>query len=217
MDYAARALPALGPLMRPRLFPLYFAQRRLRFLHGLEGPSATYNIPLSLRLSGTLDRRALEAALADVVERHESLRTTFPETDGVPCQLVLDPADARARLPVTEVDERDLAERLARAARHAFDLAAEPPLHAELFQLNPQEHVLLLVLHHIAADGWSTQPLARALTPAYTARCRGAGPQWSPLPVQYADYARWQRELLGDSSDPDSPLSSQLDYWSRQL
>ncbi|MGW1241725.1 non-ribosomal peptide synthase/polyketide synthase [Streptomyces bobili] len=217
VDVAGRARPALGRRERPETVPLSFAQRRLWFLHRMEGPSATYNIPLTLRLSGDLDQRALEAALADVVERHESLRTVFPAVDGVPCQRVRDPEEARPRLRMTELGERELPERLAQAARYGFDLAEEPPLHAELFRLAAQEHVLLLVVHHIAGDGWSTGPLSRDLTAAYAARAEGAKPEWSPLPVQYADYALWQRELLGDGSDQDSLLHTQLDYWRQQL
>ncbi|MBV2155097.1 non-ribosomal peptide synthetase, partial [Kitasatospora sp. SUK 42] len=217
VDGAGRARPALGRRERPDVLPLSFAQRRLWFLHRMEGPSATYNIPLTLRLSGSLDQRALEAALADVVERHESLRTVFPVIDDVPCQRVLDPDATRPRLRVTEVGESALPDRLAEAARYGFDLAVEPPLHAELFRLDAEEHVLLLVVHHIAGDGWSTGPLSRDLTTAYAARAEGAKPEWSPLPVQYADYALWQRELLGDGADPDSLLNGQLAYWRQQL
>ncbi|MFJ1938893.1 non-ribosomal peptide synthase/polyketide synthase [Kitasatospora sp. NPDC088160] len=217
VDAAGRARPALGRRERPGTVPLSFAQRRLWFLHRMEGPSATYNIPLTLRLSGELDQRALAAALADLVERHESLRTVFPAVDGVPYQRVLDPDAARPRLRMTEVGERDLPDRLAEAARRAFDLAAEPPLHAELFRLGREEHVLLLVVHHIAGDGWSTGPLSQDLTTAYAARAEGAKPDWAPLTVQYADYALWQRDLLGDGSDPDSLLNGQLAYWRAQL
>ncbi|MFD7631771.1 amino acid adenylation domain-containing protein, partial [Streptomyces sp. NPDC059851] len=217
VDVAGRARPALGRRERPEAVPLSFAQRRLWFLHRMEGPSATYNIPLALRLSGDLDEKALEAALADVVERHESLRTVFPMVDGTPCQRVLDLDAARPRLRVTESCGGDLPDRLAEAARHGFELSEEPPLRAELFRLGADEHVLLLVVHHIAGDGWSTGPLSRDLTTAYTARCEGAKPEWSPLPVQYADYALWQQELLGEGSDPDSLLSAQLSYWRGQL
>ncbi|MFC5891106.1 amino acid adenylation domain-containing protein, partial [Kitasatospora aburaviensis] len=217
VDVAGRARPALGRRDRPETVPLSFAQQRLWFLHRMEGPSATYNIPLTLRLSGSLDQRALETALGDLVERHESLRTVFPVVDGVPCQRVLDLDAARPRLRVTELGERELPERLAQAARYGFDLAEEPPLHAELFRLAAEEHVLLLVVHHIAGDGWSAGPLSRDLTTAYAARAEGAKPEWSPLPVQYADYALWQRELLGDGADPDSLLNDQLGYWREQL
>ncbi|MET9617094.1 non-ribosomal peptide synthase/polyketide synthase [Kitasatospora indigofera] len=217
VDVAGRARPALARRERPGTVPLSFAQRRLWFLHSLEGPSATYNIPLTLRLSGHLDQRALEAALADVVERHESLRTTFPTVDGVPCQRVLDLDAARPRLRVTEAGEHDLPDRLAQAARYGFDLSAEPPLHAELFRLGAEEHVLLLVVHHIAGDGWSMGPLSQDLTTAYAARSDGAKPEWSPLPVQYADYTLWQHELLGEATDPDSSFARQAAYWTAQL
>ncbi|MFD7829167.1 amino acid adenylation domain-containing protein [Kitasatospora sp. NPDC059803] len=217
VDIAGRARPALGRRERPEAVPLSFAQRRLWFLHRMEGPSATYNIPLALRLSGHLDQRALDAALADVVERHESLRTVFPVVDGVPCQRVLEADEARPRLRVTEAGERDLPDLLAEAARHGFELAEEPPLRAELFRLGTEEHVLLLVVHHIAGDGWSAGPLLRDLRTAYAARTEGAKPEWAQLPVQYADYALWQRELLGDGAHPDSLLSGQLAYWREQL
>ncbi|MER8105695.1 amino acid adenylation domain-containing protein, partial [Kitasatospora sp. NPDC094016] len=217
VDRAGRARPALSRRERPDTVPLSFAQRRLWFLHSMEGPGATYNVPLALRLSGDLDRRALEAALADVVERHESLRTVFPVVDGEPCQRVLDLDAARPRLRVTAVAAGDLPRRLAEAARHGFDLAAQPPLRTELFELGADEHVLLLVVHHIAGDGWSMGPLARDLTAAYAARAAGGKPEWARLLVQYADYTLWQRELLGAESDPDSLQSRQLASWSQRL
>ncbi|MEU9117943.1 amino acid adenylation domain-containing protein, partial [Streptomyces sp. NPDC048483] len=217
LDGAGRARAALTAYERPEAVPLSYAQRRLWFLHRMEGASATYNIPLALRMSGRLDRTALEAALADVMARHESLRTVFPDAQGVPCQQVLDPRQVRLRLPVTETCEAELPGRLAEAARYAFDLAAEPPVHAELFATGPDEQVLLVVVHHIVGDGWSMGALARDVTTAYTARCGGAEPAWAPLPVQYADYTLWQRDLLGDESDPDSVFARQLAYWAENL
>ncbi|MGW2658828.1 amino acid adenylation domain-containing protein, partial [Streptomyces sp. NPDC001478] len=217
VDVAGRARPALTAHERPETVPLSSAQRRLWFLDRMEGSGATYTIPLALRLSGHLDVPALRAALADVVERHESLRTVFPTADGVPYQRVLDAEAARPRPRLTEVAASALTERLAEAARHDFDLAQEPPLHTELFRVGPEEHVLLLAVHHIAGDGWSTAPLSRDLATAYAARTRGAAPQWSPLPVQYADYTLWQHALLGDGGDPDSLLNTQLAYWRDRL
>ncbi|MER5600610.1 non-ribosomal peptide synthase/polyketide synthase [Streptomyces sp. NPDC002265] len=214
---AGHARPALTAHERPEAVPLSFAQRRLWFLHRMDAAAATYHIPLALQLTGTLDRAALDEALADVVARHESLRTVFPEADGVPCQRVLDPAEARPRAGLTEVSENELFERLAEFARRPFDLEAEAPLRAELFALAPDEHVLLLVMHHIAGDGWSTGPLARDLAEAYAARCEGRAPHRPALPVQYADYTLWQRELLGDATDPQSRFAEQLAYWKRQL
>ncbi|MFC9930560.1 amino acid adenylation domain-containing protein, partial [Streptomyces sp. NPDC127190] len=217
LDGSVTQRPALMAGPRPERMPLSFAQQRLWFLHRMEGPSATYNMPLALRLDGELDRPALRAALADVIARHESLRTVLREADGVPYQLVLGADEAYPELPVVQLDDVRLPGRLAEGARLGFDLAAEPPVRAELFALAPDRHVLLLVVHHVAADGWSMGPLSRDLATAYAARCRGEEPRWSPLPVQYADYTRWQRELLGDAADPDSLFARQLAYWSEEL
>ncbi|MBV9551366.1 MAG: AMP-binding protein, partial [Alphaproteobacteria bacterium] len=211
------ARPALRPEERPREIPLSFAQRRLWFLDRLDGASATYTIPIALRLTGELDRGALEAALGDVVARHESLRTVFPETAGRPRQLILDAAAARPALPVVTVAAEALDGELALAARRGFALAQEPPLRAHLFGVGAQEHVLLLVLHHIAGDGWSMAPLARDLAQAYAARRAGKVPGWVPLPVQYADYTLWQHAVLGDEQDPGSAIARQLSFWRATL
>ncbi|MFK4105085.1 amino acid adenylation domain-containing protein, partial [Streptomyces sp. NPDC019531] len=171
----------------------------------------------ALRLSGVLDREALRAAVRDVVVRHESLRTVFPQVAGTPYQQIL-PADAvDVPMPVDEVDEAALADGMARETRRGFDLAAEPPVRTRLFRLDEHEHVLVLVLHHIAGDGWSGGPLSRDLAQAYQARCEGQEPGWAPLPVQYADYTLWQHRLLGDQHDPDSVFGRQLEYWTRTL
>ncbi|WP_322741176.1 condensation domain-containing protein, partial [Streptomyces hygroscopicus] len=199
------------------MIPLSFAQRRLWFLHRLEGPSATYNIPLAMRLSGELDRRALRLALNDVVERHESLRTVFPEVDGVPQQKVLSVSAAGVGLSAVPTTEDELPAKVAAAAAELFDLATDLPLRVTLFVLSPTEHVLLLVLNHIAADGWSFAPLSRDVGEAYAARVAGHAPGWSELPVQYVDYTLWQQELLGDEGDPDSLVSRQVRYWAEAL
>ena len=208
---------ALTAQARPDFIPLSFAQQRLWFLHQFEGPSATYNIPLAMRLSGTLDRAALESALADVATRHESLRTVFSQREGTPHQLILSPEVGKPALVVSETTETALADALAAASQYSIDLSSEPPLRIELFVLGPSEHVLLLLVHHIAGDGWSMAPLSRDLASAYTARCQGKAPAWMPLPVQYADYTLWQRELLGESSDPGSLFIQQLQYWTETL
>ncbi|MEU5775093.1 non-ribosomal peptide synthase/polyketide synthase [Streptomyces venezuelae] len=212
---SAPARRALTRRERPEVLPLSFAQQRLWFLRRAGGVGSTYNMPLALRLRGDLDRDALRAALDDVVGRHESLRTVFPEADGEARQSVLDAW--RTELPVTEADERELPALLAAAARADFDLAREIPVRAALFALGARTHVLLLVLHHIAGDEWSMAPLARDLGEAYAARLDGTAPAWEPLPVQYADYALWQRELLGDSADPGSQARRQLDFWRTAL
>ncbi|MFK4107102.1 condensation domain-containing protein, partial [Streptomyces sp. NPDC019531] len=179
--------------------------------------SATYNIPVALRLSGVLDREALRAAVRDVLIRHESLRTVFPQVAGTPYQQIL-PADAvDVPMPVDDVSEAALADAMARETRRGFDLAVEPPVRTRLFRLDEHEHVLVLVLHHIAGDGWSTGPLSRDLARAYQARCEGQEPGWAPLPVQYADYTLWQHQLLGDQHDPTSVFGRQLEYWTQAL
>ncbi|MFE9339426.1 amino acid adenylation domain-containing protein, partial [Streptomyces sp. NPDC007063] len=212
-----RTRAALTPMPRPETVPLSFAQRRLWFLHKLEGPSATYNMPLALRLKGDLDADALSGALRDLVVRHESLRTVFPETDGEPRQSILDPQSAELDWQRRSVTEEELPKVLEEAARYAFELGSEIPVRAWLFDVAPQDSVLMLLVHHIAGDGWSMGPIARDLVAAYTARAQGGVPQWSELPVQYADYTLWQRELLGDENDPDSLYTRQVDYWRDQL
>ncbi|MGW2424548.1 amino acid adenylation domain-containing protein [Streptomyces sp. NPDC001709] len=211
---AGGARPPLRAADRPDAVPLSFAQRRLWFLNRMEGPSATYNIPLAVRLHGPADRDALDAALADVVARHESLRTVFPATDGEPRQQVL-PAGTAFTFADATGDTVDAL--LAAEAARGFDLTCEVPLRATLFSTAAEEHVLLLVVHHIATDGWSMAPLARDLAAAYAARRAGAAPAWTPLPVQYADYALWQRRVLGDEQDQKSVAAQQIAHWKRTL
>ncbi|MFE0515079.1 amino acid adenylation domain-containing protein, partial [Streptomyces sp. NPDC058964] len=208
---------ALRPVARTGTAPLSHAQQRLWFLNQMDGPTATYNVPLRLRLTGALDRAALEAALVDVVGRHESLRTLYPDTDGVPEQRIT-PADAGpVPLKIVATDAEHLPSLLAESARRGFDLSAEFPFRTTLFMLAPDEHVLLLVLHHIAGDGWSLTPLTQDLATAYAARRRGEEPVWAELPVRYADYVLWQRGLLGTEDDPDSLLSRQTQHWVKTL
>ncbi|MGW4686105.1 non-ribosomal peptide synthase/polyketide synthase [Streptomyces sp. NPDC004244] len=213
-DAARKALVA-GE--RPGRVPLSAAQRRLWFLHALEGPSATYNVPLVLRLDGVLDAVALESALGDVVGRHESLRTVFANVDGVPYQRVLPAADAGVVLRVAEVSEEGLSAAVDGAAGYAFDLSAELPLRATLLRVGERSSVLVVLMHHIVSDGWSLAPLADDLSAAYAARVGGGVPDWAPLPVQYADYALWQAEVLGDESDPSSTAGRQIDHWRTAL
>jgi amino acid adenylation domain-containing protein len=199
------------------MIDLSYAQQRLWLINQIEGPSATYNIPVRIRLRGRLDRGALRAALADVTDRHEALRTVYPESGGQPYQEILDITAARPTLTMVDCGADGLAQATAEAADHVFDLAQEPPLRAWLFEIGPDDHLLMLVLHHIAGDGWSLAPLYRDLGTAYAARVRGQRPEWAELPVQYADYALWQRELLAGEDDPSSLISQQLGYWGNQL
>ncbi|OIK28188.1 non-ribosomal peptide synthetase, partial [Streptomyces malaysiense] len=215
---ADRARPALEAQDRPERLPLSYAQRRLWFLDQFAGPSATYNIPVVLRLTGALDVAALRAATRDVVARHESLRTTVSaDAAGVPFQRVLAEGEFALDMPVARIAPEEVSGRVARAAAHAFDLAGEIPLRASLFEVAEDEHVLVLVVHHIAGDGESMAPLSKDLVAAYRARLAGEAPRWQPLAVQYVDYALWQEKLLGDENDPTSRAFEQYGYWKAEL
>ena len=216
LDSSQATRPVLRRYDRADTLPLSFAQRRLWFLYCFEGPSSTYNIPLALRLEGEVSQAALQAAIGDLICRHESLRTTFPEADAAIQQVQA--ADAvMPQLICVDATEASLPGNLSEAASYCFDLAAEIPIRAWLFRVSPQSHVLLLLVHHIAADGWSLAPLAQDLSQAYAARLRARAPDWLPLDVQYGDYALWQREMLGDENDPDSLLARQVAYWRQAL
>ncbi|MET9942782.1 condensation domain-containing protein, partial [Streptomyces halstedii] len=210
--------PALVARERPELLPLSFAQQRLWFMHKLEGPSATYNMPFALRLTGDLDIPALEAAANDVIARHEPLRTVFPESAGRPYQRVLPVEETHAPLTVEPVTEAEVTLRITETIRYGFHLDRDLPIRVHLLDITESpDAVLVLVLHHIAGDGWSAGPLARDLVAAYAARAGGRAPEWSALPVQYADYTMWQHEVLGDVDDPSSPMGRQFAYWAQRL
>lgn len=220
VDRTGRRGDPLVAAERPASVPLSFAQNRLWFLDQFQGPSPVYNMAMTLRLHGRLDAHSLGAALGDVVGRHESLRTIFPANDGIPKQVVV-PAE-RADFGWAVVDARtwpaeQLAEAVTKVAGRGFHLASEIPLHAELFQIGDDDHLLVAAVHHIAADGWSVRPLIRDLGLAYASRCAGEAPDWPELPVQYADYALWQRSQLGDLNDDDSPIGAQLRFWEDAL
>ncbi|MEU1470614.1 amino acid adenylation domain-containing protein [Streptomyces sp. NPDC005761] len=211
------ARPALVPQERPATLPLSYAQQRLWFLHRLEGPSATYNIPFVVRIDGPLDTAALQRALGDVVRRHASLRTVFPEHELGPHQHITAPDDVLLPLTPEAVDEGKAADRIRAAVAEPIDIEHSLPLRATLLRLADDAHVLVLVIHHIAADGSSLAPLAQDLRTAYRARARAEEPALSTLPVDYADHTLWQRRLLGDEQDPESLLSRQLAHWKDAL
>ena len=213
-------LARLVAVERPAVVPLSFAQHRLWFIDQLQGPSPVYNMAVALRLGGRLDAQALGAALADVVDRHESLRTVFAAPEGIPRQVVVAPEQADLGWQIVDAGgwpASQLQGAIDAVVREPFDLAARIPLRARLFRVGEDEHVLVAVVHHIAADGWSITPLVADLGVAYGARCAGRAPGWVPLAVQYVDYTLWQRAQLGDLADPDSRIGGQLAYWEQAL
>jgi amino acid adenylation domain-containing protein len=210
-------LPPVVPVDRDRPLPLSFAQERLWFLDRLEGGSAQYNIPAALRLAGALDAAALERSLGEIVRRHEMLRAVFREVDGSPVQVIV-PFDGFA-LPVEDLSglgeadrEGAVGRRAGEEARRGFDLSAGPPFRAALLRLGAEDHLLLLSMHHIVSDGWSMGVLFRELSALYEAYREGGESPLAELPVQYADYAVWQREQLAGEV-----LDRQLAYWKERL
>ncbi|WP_039803557.1 condensation domain-containing protein, partial [Nocardia araoensis] len=170
-------------------------------------------------LTGELDVAALGAALHDVAARHEVLRTVYPETPDGPVQVVLPAGQVDLDLTPRVLAESDVPSTVYALAATPFDVTAEVPLRAVLIQVDgaPETYVLAVVVHHIAADASSMGPLVRDVMVAYAARTSGEVPGWSPLRVQYADYALWQREVLGDESDPASIAAQQIAFWRAEL
>jgi amino acid adenylation domain-containing protein len=213
-------LPVLPPVVRvdrDRPLPLSFAQERLWFLDRLEGGSAAYNLPAALRLTGALDAAALERSLGEIVRRHEALRTVFREADGGAVQVIV--PFAGFALPVEDLSklggtarEAEVRRRAREHAARPFDLAEGPLLRAALLRLSREEHVLLLCIHHIVFDGWSSGVLVRELSALYAAYRDGAASPLAEPPVQYADYAVWQREQLRGEV-----LDRQIGYWKERL
>nr|WP_280480151.1 non-ribosomal peptide synthetase [Nocardia cyriacigeorgica] len=204
-----------GP--RPEQVPLSLAQQRMWFLNQFDTASAVNNIPVAVRLSGDLDVAALQLAVADVVGRHETLRTVYPEQGGAAHQVILPADQAVPDLTPVAVSAGELRERIVEVISAGFDVTVEVPLRAKLFQVDSADYVLVFVAHHISADGWSMGPLTRDVMVAYASRANGVEPGWAPLPVQYADFSIWQREVLGSESDPESLISQQADYWRATL
>ncbi|WP_460730547.1 non-ribosomal peptide synthetase, partial [Nocardia heshunensis] len=218
-DAGTGGRPALTARPRPERVPLSLAQQRMWFLNQFDPTSAAYNIPAAVRLTGELNVVALQQAVADTIGRHESLRTVFPQVDGVACQVIVPAAQVVPDLNPVPVAAEALPDRIVAVLSAGFDVAHEVPLRAELLRVEgaEAEHVLVFVAHHISADGWSMGPLTRDIMLAYVARADGRAPAWIPLPVQYADYTLWQREVLGSEDDPDSVISTQSAYWRTAL
>ena len=209
--------PPLEPATRDAQLPLSFSQQRMWLLDQLEPDTPTYNISHALRLSGTLDTEALRRSLKEIVSRHEALRTTFAAVDGEPVQTISPAMDTK--LPVEDLGRLPQAERDAEAKRLAleekrrpFDLERGPLFRARLLRLVEEEHVLLVSMHHIVSDGWSMGVFWRELGALYGAFSRGGPSPLPELPIQYADYALWQRRWLSGEA-----LDEQLGYWKEQL
>ncbi|NUS66706.1 MAG: amino acid adenylation domain-containing protein [Saccharothrix sp.] len=186
--------PPLVPVERPAELPLSSAQQRLWLIQQMEGTSAAYNFPLVFTLHGPLDVTAFTAAVGDVVDRHEALRTVFGEHEGTPFQRVLH--DVTPVVVVREASHADVPGIVRDEVERPFDLRTELPLRVTIAPLGPDEHLIVILLHHITTDEWSDRPFLRDLATAYRARRRGKLPGWQPLPVQYADYTVWQRDVL---------------------
>ncbi|KAF0848152.1 non-ribosomal peptide synthetase [Nocardia caishijiensis] len=227
-DELSAARPVAGP--RPTRVPLSLAQQRMWLLNQLDPDATVYNIPAAIRLTGTLDLPALQAAVRDLFTRHEVLRTRYPAAPPAsgtageataaplgPVQEVLAPGAVDLDLTPVPVTADDVLAEVRCTASTGFDVTTAPPVRLRLLRLRADEHVLVFVAHHIAADGFSMGPLTRDLVLAYTARTSGAAPAWTPLPLQYADYAVWQRNTLGDEADPASTAAGQLAYWTTEL
>ncbi|MBA2672674.1 non-ribosomal peptide synthetase, partial [Ramlibacter sp.] len=210
------ALPAIQPAPRDRSLALSFAQQRLWFLAQLDADSRAYHMPIGLQLSGRLDRAGLQRALDRIVARHESLRTSFALENGMPVQRIA-PADVGFTLQVHDLRgagdaQADVQAFAVREAGTAFDLSTGPLIRGCLLVLGDAEHVLLITMHHIVSDGWSLGVLTRELGALYGAFAEGRDDPLPPLPIQYADYATWQREWL-----EGEVLQRQGDYWRDRL
>jgi amino acid adenylation domain-containing protein len=211
------ASPIIAPRPNPDDLPLSFAQQRLWFIDQLEPGNAAYNIPAAVRLDGRLDVTVLARALKEIIERHEVLRTTFATVEGQPVQLVAEPHDYD--LPVVELSHLPEAERAAEVVRRAtaeaqqpFDLARGPLLRVVLLRIADERHVLLFTMHHIISDGWSMGVFVSEVAALYQALTSGASARLAPLPIQYADYAVWQREWLTGAT-----LDEHIAFWRTQL
>ncbi|MCL2536224.1 MAG: amino acid adenylation domain-containing protein, partial [Nocardiaceae bacterium] len=214
-------VPALEAAPRPARIPLSPAQSRMWFLNRFDPASAAYNVAVALRMTGTLDREALAAAVADIIERHESLRTVYPDSTDGPYQRILSTGEALDELALDDVgraeSDVDLDDRIRAAVSSGFDVTEQIPIDITLLQESHDSHVLVVVVHHISIDGWSMDVLAADLVRAYSARVRDEAPAWAPLPVQYADYALWKHRVLGAEDDPQSLAGRQISFWSAEL
>ncbi|MFJ7416670.1 amino acid adenylation domain-containing protein [Streptomyces sp. NPDC098077] len=206
----------MGSVPRREHLPLSQAQHRLWYINDLEGAHSMYNVPAAYRVKGPLDEGALRSALHDVVARHEVLRTIYPEVDGVPYQEILTPQDVSGFVEVIDISAEAVQGAMADAASRPFDVQVDLPVRAVLMRMGPEEHVLVLTIHHIATDGWSNRPLLRDIGAAYDARLRGGPPDWPQLEIQYADFALHEHDA-GLTAGADRARTTGVEFWTREL
>ncbi|NBQ48548.1 MAG: non-ribosomal peptide synthetase, partial [Sphingobacteriia bacterium] len=212
-------VPPIVAGQRPQLLPLSFAQQRLWFLDQLLPDTALYNVPLALRLNGPLNLQVFESAFNALIERHESLRTIFPTTQGEAQQLILPPLSIRIGSCLEDLSSLSSEEQqlsvetwTAQEASTPFNLSSGPLIRLKILKLSSQSHILLITLHHIISDGWSMGIFFKEFSEFYNASLKNQQPNLLPLPLQYADFALWQRQWL-----QGEVLEAQLAYWKQQL
>ncbi|MDZ7375500.1 MAG: amino acid adenylation domain-containing protein [candidate division KSB1 bacterium] len=210
-------MPAIEPMPRDQEIPLSFAQQRLWFLDQLQPNSPFYNIPIALRAIGNLNISALKQSLQQVIQRHETLRTSFKVSKGKPYQIISDQAEIKIEIiDLTQMNKGDQELRVQQLATEEairpFDLSSGPLLRVSIIRLQPEQHVILVTMHHIISDGWSMAIFIKEVAACYQAVCQDQAISLPNLPIQYADFANWQRRWL-----TGSVLEQQLDYWKQQL
>ncbi|HLO84146.1 MAG TPA: amino acid adenylation domain-containing protein, partial [Nostocaceae cyanobacterium] len=202
--------PIESVLHETELLPLSWVQERLWFLDQLEGPNALYNMPIALQISGNLNIAALEQALTEIIQRHSILRTNFTTVNGNPVQAIAPPTDVK--IPIVEVQANQIQQEAVQAAKQPFDLASDSLIRSQLLQLAENNYILLVTIHHIVFDAWSMSIFVRELLTLYEAALHQKSGVLPSLPIQYADFAYWQRQWL-----QGEVLETQLSYWKQQL
>ncbi|BAY65337.1 peptide synthetase [Calothrix brevissima NIES-22] len=207
----------ISSIPRAENLPLSFAQQRLWFLAQLEPDSSSYNISVAVRLQGKLNLAALQQSFQEIINRHEALRTSFQTVDGQPIQIIAPSLDFA--ISIISLDECSLWEQekqirhlTTQAAQQPFDLTKSPLLRVTLVQLHPEEYIILLTIHHIVSDAWSMGILVEEFVALYSAFCQGKPSPIAKLPIQYADFAVWQRQWLQGER-----LQTQINYWKQKL
>ncbi|MFE9581306.1 amino acid adenylation domain-containing protein [Nocardia sp. NPDC006044] len=213
----ASATAAFTLLPRPDRLPLCSGQSALWYLGRMDPASSAYHIPLTLRVPVALDESALQAAVGDCVRRHTSLRTVYPVIDAAPVQVVVPADEVRVPFEVRSVSPEQYPAAVVAETARPFDVRTQIPVRARLFRVGENESILLVVVHHISFDGWSVGPFCRDLADAYAARAAGRSPNWAPLPIEYADYAVWQRHTYGRTGENGDTAAEQIRFWTDTL